>query len=430
MLHPGTLDLNACRQHLASAIQHRVSRIRHPVRTLGRMNGNNHFEYIVIGCGSMGIATCSYLAARGCRVLGLDQFNVPHDAGSHAGQSRIIRKAYFEHPDYVPLLERAYQNWEMIERETASKLYYETGIVYFGKPDHATMVGVKKSADQFHIPLQKLSSAESRKHFGVFEIPDDFETLREPQAGFITPENAIRVYRGHALEHGASIHENENVVSWKKIASQISIVTNKAEYTCTKLIITAGAWTSKILPQLKSELHVTRQVLGWFDPKDPEAFALHNFPCWFIEDPDRGMFYGFPVLPFEKFGGPIGLKLASHRPGLLSDPDHVDRNVRQSEIDDLKYVLKKYLPVAGMETITTKTCLYTYSPDENFIIDQLPGYDKQVTIACGFSGHGFKFVPVIGEILADLAIHGKTNLPIEFLSLKRFYNSKASSPNV
>jgi sarcosine oxidase len=389
----------------------------------------NHFDYIVIGCGSMGMATCSFLAERGCQVLGIDQFSVPHESGSHAGQSRIIRKAYFEHPDYVPLLERAYQNWRAIERVSDSTLYYETGIVYFGKPEHPTMMGVKNSANRFRIPLEKVSPADTRKKFNAFEIPSNFETLFEPKAGFIKPEHSIRVYRDHALKNRAFIHENENVVTWKKVGKEISVVTDKAAYTCLKLIITAGAWTSNVLPQLRSELHVTRQVLGWFDPKDPDLFALTNFPCWFIEDPDHGMFYGFPLLPFETFGGPIGLKLASHRTGLSSDPDHVDRNVKQSEIDDLKYVLSKYLPVAGNETITTKTCLYTYSPDENFIIDHLPGYDKQITIACGFSGHGFKFVPVIGEILADLAIHGKTNLPIEFLSLKRFYNAKAFSPD-
>jgi sarcosine oxidase len=393
------------------------------------MNDLHYSEYIVIGCGSMGIATCSFLASRGCQVLGLDQFSVPHESGSHTGQSRIIRKAYFEHPDYVPLLERAYRNWDDIERETGATLYYQTGIVYFGKASHPTMAGIKNSAHQFQIPVEHLSGAETKKRFNAFDIPSDFETLFEPEAGFITPELSIRVYRDHALKNGASIHENEIVVSWKKTGSKISVVTDRGEYTCSKLIITAGAWTSKILPQLKSELQVTRQVLGWFNPKDPDLLALNNFPCWFIEDPERGMFYGFPLLPFEKFGGPIGLKLASHRPGLISDPDHVDRNVKESEMEDLKYVLSKYLPVAGYETITTKTCLYTYSPDENFIIDHLPGYDKQITIACGFSGHGFKFVPVIGEILADLAIQGKTNLPIEFLSLKRFHKAKASSPN-
>ena len=413
-----------------------ASSIRNPglfavvfVHCFNYMNRLTNFEFIVIGCGSMGIATCSFLATRGCNVLGIDQFTVPHESGSHAGQSRIIRKAYFEHPDYVPLLERAYENWNVIERESESRLYYETGIAYFGKPDHPTMAGVKNSAQQFQIPVAKLSSTETQRRFSAFDIPSEFETLFEPEAGFITPERSIHVYRDHALKNGAAIHENENVVSWKKIGSTIFVTTDKAEYTCSKLIITAGAWTSKVLPQLRSELHVTRQVLGWFNPKDPDLFTLQNFPCWFIQDPERGMFYGFPLLPFETFGGPIGLKVASHTPGLISDPDRVDRNVQQSEIDNLKYVLAKYLPVAGNETITTKTCLYTYSPDENFIIDHLPEYDKQITIACGFSGHGFKFVPVIGEILADLAIQGKTNLPIEFLSLKRFHSTKAFSPD-
>jgi sarcosine oxidase len=354
------------------------------------------------------------------RVLGLEQFEITHERGSHAGQSRIIRKAYFEHPDYVPLLERSYSNWKNLEKATGGPIYHRTGIVYFGRPEHETMKGVRKSASLYNIPVVPLAKEESRRRFPAFQMPSDFEVLYEHDAGFVTPERAILLYTEQAKKNGATIHTNEKVIEWKEQGKYIQVVSEKNVYTADKLVITAGSWTSKIIPALKPELKVTRQTLAWVNPKNPDAFELGNFPCWFIEDPDRGMFYGFPVLPFEKFGGPVGLKLACHRPGEIVDPDKVGERFSIKEAEHIRYVLSTYIPEAGEEIITLKRCLYTYSKDEHFIIDILPGYNKRVTVACGFSGHGFKFVSVVGEILADMAMKGKTDLPVAFLSLKRF----------
>jgi glycine/D-amino acid oxidase-like deaminating enzyme len=161
-------------------------------------------------------------------------------------------------------------------------------------------------------------------------------------------------------------------------------------------------------------------MLAWVNPKKADVFSLGNFPCWFIEDPERGMFYGFPILPSDKFEGPAGLKLAHHAPGQLWDADKVSTENLKTDEGNLRYVLEKYFSEAGLEILDVKHCLYTYSADENFIIDYLPDYDKQVVVACGFSGHGFKFVSVVGEILSDMAVRGKTELSIDFLSLERF----------
>lgn len=377
------------------------------------------FDVIVIGAGSMGASTCWDLANRGVKVLGIDQFHPPHEHGSHTGQSRIIRKAYFEHPDYVPLLERSYENWKKFEVETGATFYFETGIVYFGKPSHPTMQGVRKSAELYDLKADEINKKDSVKEFPAFRIPGDFQTLFEPEAGFVTPETSIRHYLQFAEKLGAKFKFGERVLSWKREGDGVKVTTDRETYFAEKLIITTGSWSSSLIPQLKSSLKVTRQTLAWISPKNPDLFSLGNFPCWFIEDEELGMFYGFPVLPFEKFGGPIGLKLASHRPGETVDPDHVERKTLRSEEESIRKILSKYLPEAGDEIITLKTCLYTYSPDENFIIDFLPGTNNRVIIACGFSGHGFKFVPVIGEILADLSVKGKTDLPIGFLSQSR-----------
>jgi sarcosine oxidase len=384
------------------------------------LKASSHFDVIVIGVGSMGSSACYFLAKQGVRVLGLEQFGIVHDQGSHAGQSRIIRKAYFEHPDYVPLLERAYQNWRALEEETKSEIYYRTGIVYFGRPDHDTMTGIKRSASLYKVPVETLTGSQSQEKFPMFRIPSDFETLVEPDAGFVTPERAIRLYAKKAIAMGATIRAHEKVMSWKQEGEVINVLTDQGTYTADKLIITAGSWTSKVIPDLRPTLKITRQMLAWVQPKHQHLFSLENFPCWFIEDPELGMFYGFPILAKEKFDGPQGLKLAHHRPGSVSDPDRVDRVSSAEEKENISYILSKYIPEANGYIRETKTCLYTYTADENFIIDHLPDHNKRVAIACGFSGHGFKFVSVVGEILADLSMKGKTDLPIEFLSLSRF----------
>lgn len=377
-----------------------------------------HYDTIVIGAGSMGSATCYYLAKAGQKVLGIEQFSPPHERGSHAGQSRIIRKAYFEHPDYVPLLERAYKNWEALESETGSQLYHPTGIVYFGMPDNENIEGIRRSAALHDIHIENWARDKAFKKYPQFEIPHEFDIIFEPAAGMVMPATTIETYVRTAELLGAVILKDTAVLKWMQEAKKIRVITAAADYTADKLVITAGAWSSRMIPDLKIPLKVTRQLLAWVFPEDPAAFALGNFPCWFVEDPALGAFYGFPLLPRTK--GPIGLKLAHHHPGVPSGPDEVDGRIPASEEKKLRQFLKKYIPSAGQQVIQTKQCLYTYSPDSHFIIDYLPGFDKKVAIACGFSGHGFKFVPVVGEVLAEMVVRGSADLDLRFLRAGRF----------
>lgn len=374
-----------------------------------------HYDVIVIGVGSMGSAACYELAARGCRVLGLEQFNIPHEQGSHTGQSRIIRKAYFEHPDYVPLLERAYHNWDQLEIQTGEQVYYQTGIVYHGPAQHAVIKGVKEAAKVHSIQLEK-------KNYSQFSLPTGFETIYEPVAGFLQPEKTVSLYKDEAIKKGAAIHTNEPVIEWKKENKTFKVLTGKETYYAQKLVLTAGAWMEKMAKQLTTPLRVTRQLIIWMKPENKNDFLPENFPCWLIADDKRpGALYGFPYLTKEKFGEPEGMKFAWHHAAEETDPDHVNRDISQKETDELLDWVTEYIPaVANAQLSAAKTCLYTNTIDENFIIDHLPGYDKDVTIACGFSGHGFKFVSVVGEILADLSMNGHTKLPIDFLGLKRF----------
>jgi len=382
---------------------------------------NTSFDVIVIGVGSMGSAACYYLAKNGYKVLGIEQFDISHEYGSHAGQSRIIRKAYFENPDYVPLLERAYQNWKVLEEETGSKIYHPTGLVYFGPQDHLLIKGVKQAASLYDIDLNIFNGNKSAQRFPHFTIPPNFETLFEPDAGFVTPENAIRLYAQQALKQGAKIKTHEQILNWKKDGNSIAVTTDKNFYRCSKLIITAGAWARKMIPLLSGKLRITRQFVAWIKPKTWDQFTLGNFPCWLLADDEKpGCYYGFPILPETEFEGPKGLKLAHHFPALETDPDHVNREATAEDEKNLENVLNTYLPGCLESFLSYKICLYTNSPDEDFIIDKLTGYEDQVVIATGFSGHGFKFASVVGEILSDLAIKGATALPIEFLRASRF----------
>jgi len=379
------------------------------------------FDVIVIGVGSMGSSTCYFLSQRGHKVLGLEQFDIPHDQGAHAGQSRIIRKVYFEHSDYVPLLNRAYENWKTFEAETGTTIYHKTGLFYAAKPDHILVKGVKQSAALYNIPVENINSASAFKRFPQFNIPSDFEILFEPDAGFVTPEKAIRLYTENAIKKGATIHTNEKVLEWKKEGNAVIVITNKNIYRSNKLIITTGPWAGKMIPGFANKIKITKQFIAWVKPKNWNDYSLNNFPCWMIADDIKpGVYYGFPALPVAAFGPPEGLKLAHHYPGTVTDPDNVNRQTSSEDQESLKYALDKYLPGAFDSFLSAKTCLYANSPDEHFIIDKLPGYEDQVTIACGFSGHGFKFVSVVGEILADLATESKTKQPIEFLNAKRF----------
>ncbi len=385
------------------------------------VNSGKNFDVIVIGVGSMGAPACYYLAKRGYKVLGVEQFDITHEMGSHAGQSRIIREAYFEHPDYVPLLQRAYANWRDLENESGEYVYYQTGLVYFGFPDHEMIKGVKRSAGLYNIPLEVSDSTSAARQFPAFSIPGDFETLFEPEAGFITPEKAIKIYARLASSYGATIHSSEKVINWKGAGDGITVQTDRDTYHCGQLIITAGAWAGKLAPSVQQMIKVTRQFVAWVKPKKEEAFLLNEFPCWMIADDEKpGCFYGFPVLSKDQFSEPYGLKIAHHYPGEVCDPDHVNRETTLRDIEHIRYALDKYLPGIFDDVVTTKTCLYSNTPDEHFIIDRLPGYEDHVTIACGFSGHGFKFASVVGEVLADLVTTGKTDQPTGFLGAKRF----------
>lgn len=378
---------------------------------------NTSFDTIIIGGGSMGSATAYHLAKKGQNVLVLEQFDFIHAHGSHGGQTRLIRKSYFEHSDYVPLLFRAYENWAHLEALTQEKIYFPTGILYFGEPQDSVLASTRASAQLYNLRLETLSMADAKQKYPPFAaMPDDWECLFEPEAGFLLVEKGIQLYLQEALKCGATLKAREKVVHWTANAAAVEVKTTKNTYRARKLIFTAGAWTDKLLKDLQIPLKVTRQITGWVQPAIWDDFGLDQFVCWAISDKEQKLYYGMPIL---ETGGTIGLKLGCHFMGDVVDPDAVNREISETDEMTFRRCLEKYMPAANGEILAVKTCLYTNTPDENFIIDHHPKHEN-VILAGGFSGHGFKFASVVGEILSDLAMEGKTEQPIGFLSLKRF----------
>jgi sarcosine oxidase len=377
------------------------------------MRKGSGFDVIVVGVGAMGSSTCYHLARRGVRVLGLEQFDIPHARGSSHGQSRMIRMAYYEHPDYVPLLRRSYELWHELEQVSGQKLLHITGGVYMGPPDGEVVPGSLQSARQHGLAHEPLDRAAVAKRFPQFTIPDDWVALYEPLAGFLLPERTVAAYAEAALRSGAELHGNEPVTAWRATTTGVTVRTTRGEYEADRLVFCGGPWSSKLLADLGVPLVVTRQVLGWVWPRNPDLFAMGRLPVWAIEKPG-GIYYGFPMM-----SDCPGFKLADHSFGTPTDPDRVAREVTAEDEQTFRPAITKFIPDADGPTLAIRTCLYTHSPDRHFILDRHPVYDN-VTLACGFSGHGFKFASVVGEVMADLATEGTTRLPAQFLGLHRF----------
>ena len=372
------------------------------------------FDVIVVGVGGMGSATCYQLARRGVRVLGLEQFNVPHDKGSSHGYSRMIRTAYYEHPDYVPLLQRSFQLWKQLEDEALAKLLHVTGGLYLGRPDGEIVAGSLRSCKTHGLAYELHARHELLNLYPQFHVPEEYVGLFEYQAGFLLPELAIGAHVDLAMRHGAEIHGNEPVTSWASDARGATVTTAQRTYHADEVVFCGGAWSDKLVTDLGVKLTVTRQVLGWVQPRRRDYFQLGVLPVWAIDNHDGTIHYGFPLAPDSP-----GLKIAHHGPGPAADPDTIDRAPRAGDEETFRPTLRRHLPDADGPLVSMRTCMYTNSPDHHFIIDRHPRHPR-VTIACGFSGHGFKFASVVGEALADLTTKGRTDLPIGFLGFDRF----------
>ena len=376
------------------------------------MKNKKIYDVIVSGLGGMGSATCAHLAQSGVSVLGLEKHSLPHHKGSSHGNTRVIRQAYFEHPDYVPLLKAAYKHWHKLEEETQRRLFFKTGVLVCGSKDSEMIAGIQKSAHTHQLQTDLLSNLELRSQFPQFKLPEHYIGILEKNAGFLKVEDCVESYHQLAKRSGAALHENEFVTSWKKNGTTLEVQTNQSQYFTQKLILTQGAW-SNFLKSIK--LKILRKTMYWFKDEKLQYHPSKQTPSYLFDLNSEGIFYGTPTIDS------LGLKVAVHSGGeMLNNPNEL--HSFPSAHEEFKLIKDKLCHILNLDlsTYTQFThCMYTMSPDSHFIIDQHPACDE-IYFACGFSGHGFKFASVIGEILSKLALTGKPPYPIDFLKLSRF----------
>jgi sarcosine oxidase len=371
-----------------------------------------HFDVVVIGLGVMGSAALRELARRNISALGIERFAVGHDRGSSHGATRIIRLAYFEHPSYVPLVQRAHALWRELEAASGHKLLYVTGVAEMGPPDGTLMQGTLASARLHGLRHEVLTASEFMIRFPAFRLPADFIAMLQFDGGFLLAEPSVHALVTQAKLAGAQVREQVTVRSIEPRASGVRVDTDDGAIDAGAAVVAAGPWTASLLPDLPVRLRITREVMGWFAPAEPQRFA-GGFPVFLIES-RHGTHYGFP--PF----GEAGIKVAKHHHrDQAVDPDRYDRVVSAHDEALIRAVLAEHVPAANGPLLDARTCLYTVAPDGDFIIDRLPGC-AQIVVVSPCSGHGFKFAPAIGEIVADLVIAGVTRHDIARFSLTRF----------
>jgi sarcosine oxidase len=370
------------------------------------------YDAIVLGTGGIGSAVLSAIARRGARVLGLDQFPPAHDRGSSHGQTRLIRQAYFEHPDYVPLVLRSYELWAELAQRRGSELFCETGLLQVGPPDGQVIAGVIASARRHELEIDLLNAQDVQRRWSEFAVPEPLAGVYERRAGVLFVERCVTAHLDDARAAGAELSTDEAVVDFRATDGGITVDTTRGRYAAGRLIITAGPWASRWLGQWGVKLVVRRKPLFWFATASPVYRAANGCPAFLYETP-QGVFYGFPELEAGE------IKIAEHSGGqIVADPTTVGRQLDPADQARLEAFIAQYLPAVTRRRTSHVVCMYTMSADEHFIVDRLPE-DERISFAAGLSGHGFKFAPVLGEALADLALAGQTSLPIDFLSCRR-----------
>lgn len=369
-------------------------------------------DVIVLGTGGVGSAALFHLARRGVKAIGIDRFPPGHDRGSSHGESRMIRLSYFEHPNYVPLLRRAYDLWDELGELRSQNLFHRTGLLYFGDPNGVVLPGIRCSAVAHGLEIEEPSVDEARRRFPGFVPPEGAGALFEADAGYLLVEDCVRAQIEEAVRLGARHFHGETVLGWSTSPEGVVVETDKDRHEADRLIIAAGCWAGGLMEDLGLKLRTLRKHLHWHAAEGRLYSESNDCPCFFFEA-GGGYFYGFP----DRHG--TGVKVAEHSGGLEMDDPLNDSRAPDPD-DDVRIAsfLGSHLPGVSKRRARHEVCFYTMSPDEHFIVDRHPEHPN-VSFAAGLSGHGFKFTSALGEVLADLALNDKPRADIGFLRLDR-----------
>ena len=373
------------------------------------------YDVIVVGLGAMGSATLYHLARRGVRALGIEQFPALHDRGSSHGDSRIIRETYFEHPLYVPLVQRAHELWRDLEAVTGSPLLTVNGGLMIGPPDWSVVTGTLRSAREHGLPHEVLSAEQVAERFPAFQLYSDCAAVFDPRAGFLDPEACTRAHLELARAEGAETRFSEGMSSWTASPTGVSVTTGQGTYEADKLLISAGPWVPSLIPDVRLPLEIERQTVFWFETPAPRGvYDVREFPIYAYEFKPGVICYGFPELA-------KGVKASvMHDGAIVNVPDQVKRDVTDSDLAPLRGALSGVLPDLSRARVRgSTTCIFANTPDHDFVIDFHPEHDN-VLISSPCSGHGFKFASAIGEVQADLLTVGRAKFDASPFRLERF----------
>ena len=379
------------------------------------------FDVAVLGLGGIGSGAAYWLARRGVRVLGLEQFELGHLRGESHDHSRIIRLSYHT-PQYVELAKRAYASWATLEAETGEQFVYRTGGLDLGPRDGAIpLESYAASLRACDVPFDLLDAAEIRRRWPAFTIEDEVHGIYQAEGGIVAAARGTAAHQRAARALGAMLLDNVRLAALRSVGDEIEItLADGASHRARKLVIAAGPWTAVVLRSfdISLPLEVTKEQVTYYAPADPAPFAMERFPVWiWMDDPS---FYGFPTF------GEAGVKVAQDAGGKAVDPDTRGFEPDLEISARMQAFLERRLPTALGCEIVTKTCLYTLTPDRDFVIDRLPE-QPNVCVAVG-AGHAFKFASVIGRILSELALDGATPSDIAGFEVDRALLRMASPP--
>lgn len=373
-------------------------------------------EVAVLGIGGVGAFALRALARRGVKPLGIEQFVPGHDRGSSHGGTKVYRHAYFEHPDYVPMLLHSSAAFGELQEAQDRPLIVRCGTLLLGRKDSEVLTGARQAAEEHNLMVRDLNAGELRARYPQFDLPADFMGMLEPGGGFVRPEATINAAVADACKHGALLRTRTSVQNIQEDHQGVHLTTDRGEIRCKRLIVCAGAWSQKLLPQIATQLQVTRQLQAWITTPNPAAIQPEQMPAWFLVRDNEPALYGIPADPL--IPGTPAAKIAIHGRPEKADPDNLTRTVSPDERKHFQALAKRWLPRLAATVTEAKVCMYTMTPDENFLVDRAPGMEH-TWFAAGLSGHGFKLTPALGQVLSDLALDGTSDLPSEFLRLRK-----------
>ena len=383
------------------------------------MTTTHRHHAAVLGLGGMGGAAFRELARRGVDVIGVDHRRPPHEQGSSHGQSRIFRVAYFEHPDYVPLAVHARRQWLEMDAIGRKRIFIPTGGTWIGREEGRHVGNSRLAAERHGLEHEVLNAGEATSRWPALRVPENQVCFHEPDAGLVCPEHAIEHFLADAEAHGGVVACGQRILEIRPEDDVVKIILERDQIIAEKVICALGAWTGSLLDIPGVKLKCTRQILGWTRPTDRTPLAEGRLPVWLFADDDETIQYGFPLC--EGLPGPDAAKVARHLSGEPCDPENLVREIQTRDAVFVTKDLEDRVPAAAGPLVDARVCMYTMSEDEHFVVDTHPRHDR-IHVACGFSGHGFKFAPAIGEGLADLALEGESRMEMNFLSSDRFAN--------